>query len=390
MLFPGLRRSVGDGADNEPDDIVNLKRAFAAMGRFRPGVGGLHQFIDEPLVKAIERFQNDRALLVDGLVNPGGETERNVKRDLGQTRDVPLDLRDLDLTGPVGNDQANGRRDLQAVSKALGILDLFNFDRTPEPPAYISERLDKAILEFQDTRGLVMDGKINPGGETVRALRAEVGQLQGTDGGEKPAPVDPTPAPPTKPDDPKDPDKPADPNKPKDPKKPDEPKPDQCRDLRFKIRELNEKIFAVNREETETLKQINDLKDEIDRLTAAGEPNVSSSVDRTPGNSLGAARVIVRIGGKFLLIISGLMVAASAADAIQRSQMIAAARKELAALEEKLEDIRKIQDELEEKFSRLVEDLAECEGQQCSIRLRFTVPARSAERTTTWRGATRR
>ncbi len=178
--FPGLREDVGHGSANLRDDLLNVKRAFAALGRMREPPDGFHMFTEKPFTDAIERFQEDRALSVDGFMNPGGETERNLKRDLGLgPPDVPMDLAELNLSGPVGNALANEPRDLRAVSKALGELGRFNFDRTSEPPPTITKQLDDAIQGFQRSNGLLSDGNVNPGGETVRTLAAAVAEKQG-------------------------------------------------------------------------------------------------------------------------------------------------------------------------------------------------------------------
>ncbi len=175
--FPGLREDVGHGSANLPDDLLNVKRAFAALGRMREPPDGFHMFTEKPFTDAIERFQEDRALSVDGFMNPGGETENNLKRDLGLgPADVPMELAELNLSGPVGNALANEPRDLRAVSKALGELGRFNFDRTSEPPPTITKQLDDAIQDFQRSNGLSVDGNVNPGGETVRTLAATVAQ----------------------------------------------------------------------------------------------------------------------------------------------------------------------------------------------------------------------
>ena len=188
--FPGLREDVGHGSANRRDDLLNVKRAFAALGRMREPPEGFHMFTEKPFTDAIERFQEDRALSVDGFMNPGGETENNLKRDLGLgPPDVPMDLAELDLSGPVGNALANEPRDLRAVSKALGELGRFNFDRTSEPPPTITKQLDDAIQGFQRSNGLSVDGNVNPGGETVRTLAATVAQKQGAAQGQAGAPA---------------------------------------------------------------------------------------------------------------------------------------------------------------------------------------------------------
>ena len=178
--FPGLREDVGHGSANLPDDVLNVKRSFAALDRMREPPDGFHMFTEKPLTDAIERFQHDRALRVDRFMDPGGETERNLKRDLGLgPPEAPMDLAELKLSGPVGNALANEPRDLRAVSKALGKLGLFNYDRTAEPPPAITRQLDDSIQGFQRSKGLSVDGEVNPGGETIRTLAAAVSQKQG-------------------------------------------------------------------------------------------------------------------------------------------------------------------------------------------------------------------
>lgn len=69
------------------------------------------------------------------MLIPGGETERNIRRDLGGVpREKPFDVRSLDLSGPVCNGRDNPERDVQAVSRALRNLGLFTFDHTSGPP----------------------------------------------------------------------------------------------------------------------------------------------------------------------------------------------------------------------------------------------------------------
>lgn len=68
-----LCASVGNNMDNDPDDVENTKRNFAAIGRYkRPVENG---YIDQELDDAIHGFQRDNNLKVDGIMRPGGETE---------------------------------------------------------------------------------------------------------------------------------------------------------------------------------------------------------------------------------------------------------------------------------------------------------------------------
>jgi hypothetical protein len=76
-----MRDTVGNGFANDWRDVQNVKRGLGALGYLpedpfdRP-----HGLIDEPATKAIERFQADNGLTVDGWLAPGGEAEGALAR----------------------------------------------------------------------------------------------------------------------------------------------------------------------------------------------------------------------------------------------------------------------------------------------------------------------
>lgn len=75
-----LRAPVGNNLENRPSDVENVKRNFAAEGRYkRPVENGI---IDQELDDAITSFQRDNELKVDGIMNPGGETEATLVSSL--------------------------------------------------------------------------------------------------------------------------------------------------------------------------------------------------------------------------------------------------------------------------------------------------------------------
>ena len=54
MLF---RSPLGNGRQNDPDDVLNAKRAFTRLGRYQPLRHGLNGIIDRELDQTIKRFQ---------------------------------------------------------------------------------------------------------------------------------------------------------------------------------------------------------------------------------------------------------------------------------------------------------------------------------------------
>ena len=172
---------IGRGLSNDQSDVLKLKEFFADTGRLERPQEGFNPFFDGALEGAIEGFQHDNNLKADGFLRPGGETERNIWR----SKPVPMpeivgpfteiSSYDLDIAGGVGNGAVNDPKDLQNVSKALGALDHFKFDRTANPPAFITKELEDGIRSFQREQNLLEDGQITPNGETIGALKAQMG-----------------------------------------------------------------------------------------------------------------------------------------------------------------------------------------------------------------------
>lgn len=86
------------GLPSRDGDILTAKRLFQSIGRLEPPPGGFSPLFDRDLDGAVRAFQEDNGLLVDGLITPGGPTERNIRRARGELpADAPLDLADLEF-----------------------------------------------------------------------------------------------------------------------------------------------------------------------------------------------------------------------------------------------------------------------------------------------------
>jgi peptidoglycan hydrolase-like protein with peptidoglycan-binding domain len=81
--YAPIRREVGDGRANDSADVVNVKRAIAAIGygaehpRDKP-----NDWVGDDFFAAIRQFQQASNLTPDGWLAPGGETETAVRREL--------------------------------------------------------------------------------------------------------------------------------------------------------------------------------------------------------------------------------------------------------------------------------------------------------------------
>lgn len=74
------------------------------------------------------------------------------------------------LTGSVGRNGTNNRLDVAKVESLLGTHGYFDLDATGGPTGYAGVRLENATKRFQKDKGLRVDGRLAPGGETIMTL----------------------------------------------------------------------------------------------------------------------------------------------------------------------------------------------------------------------------
>lgn len=75
--FPDfLKKTIAENSPTDPDDVIIRKRFLERLGNYGVPDWGLGDFTDDSLFKGIRRFQEANDLKVDGIMNPGGETEQ--------------------------------------------------------------------------------------------------------------------------------------------------------------------------------------------------------------------------------------------------------------------------------------------------------------------------
>jgi hypothetical protein len=77
-----FRNSLGNGRQNDHDEVLNAKHAFTRLGRYQPP-HGLHGIIDREPDQAIRGLQAEEDLRVDRWIEPGGPTQRRLEERLG-------------------------------------------------------------------------------------------------------------------------------------------------------------------------------------------------------------------------------------------------------------------------------------------------------------------
>ncbi len=78
---PRLQEPVGDGRPSTEGDVRWLVRALADLGRW-PRAATERCYVCCDLRDAVQRYQRNRGLCCDGLLVPGGETERTMLVEL--------------------------------------------------------------------------------------------------------------------------------------------------------------------------------------------------------------------------------------------------------------------------------------------------------------------
>jgi hypothetical protein len=177
-----LDAPAGNGQTNDPADIAALDNSLRRIEAYAPPPEYAREpqrYATEPMIRALEKFQEQNGLKIDGYANPAGPTERAINNRLlekpkgaGLLFDPPAPL-----SGTVGNSFENRRGDVATVQRMLGALGEMPEDPFDRPHGIIDENTTGAIKSFQRRRGLTEDGWLGPGGETERAIHEAVADL---------------------------------------------------------------------------------------------------------------------------------------------------------------------------------------------------------------------
>jgi hypothetical protein len=71
-----LKKTIAENSPTDPDDVIITKRFLERLGNYEVPDWGVGDFTDDSLFNGIRRFQEANDLKVDGVMNPGGETEQ--------------------------------------------------------------------------------------------------------------------------------------------------------------------------------------------------------------------------------------------------------------------------------------------------------------------------
>jgi hypothetical protein len=122
-----LTGGVGRGQENSGDDVFATDNALREIGAYTPPpeyANEPQRYTIEPMVEALEKFQEQNGLKLDGYAKPSRPTERAINnRLLGKPRGAGL-LHDFTMSvgDTVGNGFENEPRDVVTLIRELGGL----------------------------------------------------------------------------------------------------------------------------------------------------------------------------------------------------------------------------------------------------------------------------
>ncbi|WP_139135030.1 peptidoglycan-binding domain-containing protein, partial [Magnetovibrio blakemorei] len=74
--FFQLKRPLKRNVNADLNDVFKVKTALSDLGHYEVPDWGITEYPDNGLFQGIKSLQRDHGLKVDGIMNPGGETEQ--------------------------------------------------------------------------------------------------------------------------------------------------------------------------------------------------------------------------------------------------------------------------------------------------------------------------
>lgn len=107
-----LKTTIARNASTDPEDTAAVKFALTGLGYYDDARSGLSPYGDDKLFRAINAFQKDNNLKIDGVIKPDGPTQKTMKKRLKNNEkagnvfgDFLKNYRDMKKTGFVDGDK---------------------------------------------------------------------------------------------------------------------------------------------------------------------------------------------------------------------------------------------------------------------------------------------
>lgn len=152
------------------DDTLRTRWALQRLGFLAPRSEGESLVANGEMLDGIKLFQKKSKLIADGVLKPGGPTERMIRASLFEKDNGPPDERApaFQIGAVVGTGATNRPADVHATKRALSLAGIIGKDEVKSRMA--DRTFNGAIEMFQRVFNFKRDGKITRGGETEQTL----------------------------------------------------------------------------------------------------------------------------------------------------------------------------------------------------------------------------
>ncbi len=177
MKLVKLKSTIRPSGENEENDLLQVKDVFRETGYYQetPYAGQLNpKLMDIQLEEGIKSFQKDNQLNEDGILTPDGETVQALNRlydDMERRRNTFRVRKPLSEATRVFDYDAEDLLNTKFRLEAKGYYQFPDYVSKKHRAAFPDREMFKSIKKFQQDHGLTVDGIINPGGETEKALQ---------------------------------------------------------------------------------------------------------------------------------------------------------------------------------------------------------------------------
>ncbi|MCC6598473.1 MAG: peptidoglycan-binding protein [Alphaproteobacteria bacterium] len=90
-----LKGPIASNASTDLEDSAMIKMALTSLRYYDDTETGLSPYGDRQLFQAVKSFQKDNGLKVDGVINPDGPTQKEIKKKLWDTPQVAGAFKDF-------------------------------------------------------------------------------------------------------------------------------------------------------------------------------------------------------------------------------------------------------------------------------------------------------
>ena len=160
-------RPISPSSPNNVNDALKLKNSLNKLGYYPTPKEGMQGFADNQMFDGVKAFQKKHGLAVDGVVKPGGETERKINQKLSERKTSGrLDKAAYASAGAMRGLSLGFSDEIEGAAGGLGCGVASLNPKWNKDNESFSEAAKRGYAEYRDNRR----GHIREGCKTAPAL----------------------------------------------------------------------------------------------------------------------------------------------------------------------------------------------------------------------------